>query len=201
MILQEFIKSIIEMRNVFFLIAICLLFQSCESEYSKLVKAETSKDEVYTDFFFDLKVGQTKKDFYAICWTLNDQKIISQGPGNNYAKYIINENRDGDTARIEMLFYGIFDNAEKMIGMDIKSSYLSYAPWNEDSHSNQLVESLKKKYILDYPGNDFIRINLENAYGDAWVKVDANRQILMYPLDQKNVAVKIEDLRFKNLKG
>lgn len=177
---------------IFFLI-------SCESEYNKLVRKEMSKGEVYEELFFDLKIGQSRKDFYAICWDLNAEKVISQGPGNNFAKYIIQQPTPKDTSKIEMLFYGIFDEEDVMIGMDMRMSFLSYAPWNENSHSTRLIEVLKEKYRQDYPGNDFLQIELEEGYGDAWVKVDGSRQIVMYPISQKDVVVKIEDLRYKAL--
>ena len=187
------------MRSLFFLVLLTSLFASCESDYSRLVKSEMATDKIYTELIFDLNIGQTKKEFYSTCWTLNSQKVISQGPGNNYARYIIEEEFENDSIKIEMLFYGIFDKEEKMIGMDMKMSHLSYAPWNEESHSDSVIEFLKTFYQRDYPGNGFIEIDLDVGYGDAWVKIDGNRQILMYPLSQKDVVVKIEDLRYKDL--
>ena len=160
-----------------------------------------STGQVYTDLFFDLEMGQTRKNFYDRCWDLNAQKMISQGPGNNYARYLIPVTDGKDTSNIEMLFYGIFDTQDIMRGMDMKFSYTSYAPWNEIRHSDQLLEALKEKYMKDYPGNEFIKIDLDLEYGEAVVKVDGNRQIVMYPLSQKDVAVKIEDLRYKDTSG
>lgn len=192
--LKEIIKSGL------FLIVFSILAISCESEYSRVVKEEAKKEIVYEDLFFGLKFGQTRKDFFALCWDMNEQKKISHGPGNNYAKFIIeSEERNKNQSKIEKLFYGIFDGSGIMRGMDMKFSYLAYAPWNEERHSDKLIEDLMQIYMNEYPGNPFIHIEMKDIYGDAKVKVDGNRQILIYPLNQKDVVVKIEDLRHKSI--
>ena len=71
------------------------------------------------------------------------------------------------------------------------------APWNEARHSDSLAVDLTKKYMSDYKGNPFITIDLEDVEYKAYVKIDGNRQILIYPKNTKDVAVKIEDLNYK----
>ena len=184
----------------FIFLLLCFAMVSCESEYSETVKRELQSGKVYEDLILGLKIGQTRKEFYDHCWELNKQKVISQGSGNKFAKQIIlldstAQNQD----KVEMLFYGIFDEEKIMHGMHMKFSYLKWAPWNKNYQSDVLVKKLLEKYIKEYPGNPFIEITVK---GDikAYAKVDGNREILVYPNTTKDVTVKIGDLRYK-LKG
>ena len=184
--------------QLFLLLAIGITFAACESDYSRTVKRELKTGVIHEDLILGLKMGQTQKEFYDHCWKLNKQKVISQGSGNKFAKQLIlldstAQNQD----KVEMLFYGIFDAEKVMRGMHTKFSYLKWAPWNEAYQSTVLVEKLQEKYIKEYPGNPFIEITIK---GDvkAYVKVDGNREILVYPNTTKDVTVKIRDLRYIN---
>ncbi|HMQ05948.1 MAG TPA: hypothetical protein PKC30_01550 [Saprospiraceae bacterium] len=180
------------------LYTIVITFSSCKSEYTKAVEAGLSSREVFDSLIFGMKIGQTKKDFYSICWDLNKQQLISEGPGNNYAKYTEPYDSTGEVIyRKEMLFYGIFDENDIMVGMDMIYNYLSWSPWLEHLQSGILVEDLKEHFTRNYPGNAFMKINIKDTHLAAYAKIDGSRQILIYPKDAKDVAVKIEDLRHK----
>ena len=153
---------------------------------------------VHDSLIFGMHIGQTQKDFYSICWDLNKEQLISQGTGNRYAKYyVVPDSTEDPTMKMEMLFYGIFDSEKVMHGMDMKYSFTAWAPWNEDLQSDALTEYLKMKYSESYPGNDFFEVMIEKLNAVTNVKVDGNRQILIYPINAKDVSVKIEDLRYK----
>ena len=171
---------------------------SCDSEYERMVKSELDSDVVNEDLIFGLKMGQSQKEFFSTCWDLNKQKVISQGPKNQYVRYVLPPVEIPDeTEKVEMLFYGIFDEDLVMRGLRQRLSYLGWSLWNEDYHSDRLMEKLKGYYIQKYGGNDFIEIDEGLDEVTTYVKVDGNRQILMYPVDNKDVIVKIEDLRYK----
>jgi len=186
------------LMNQFYLlitgIFICSLL-ACESEYTSMVKAEMASGEIHEDLLFGMKVGQTKKEFFDTCWKLNKEKKISQGTGNQYAKfYTTLDSTASIPQNVEILFYGIFDSLEVMQGMDMKVSYVAWAPWNKKYHSPVLVENLQDYYLEMYGGNPFIEIDI-NEEVKAYAKVDGNRQLLIYPMDNKEVRVKWEDLR------
>lgn len=171
---------------------------SCKSDYTKAVNQGLRSGIINDSLIFGMKMGQTKKDFYAICWDLNKQKLISEGPGNLSARYIEPEDSTKDlTMRKEMLFYGIFDDNDTMRGMDMTFNYIAWSPWTRKFFADSLMEDLKQHYITDYPGNDFVQIELDLPKYKAFAKVDGNRQILMYPKSDREVIVKIEDLRYK----
>lgn len=173
---------------------ICL---SCKSEYEKYVTTELSKNINNDSLIFGMRMGQTQKDFFDICWELNRQHLIHQGSGQN-AKYIEELDSSMDqTLKKEMLFYGIFDKQKIMRGMDMTFSYSAWSPWMKSRHADTLLEDLRVKFLKEYPGNKFIEMEIDNPKIKALVKIDGNRQILMFPKNDKDVAVKIEDLNFK----
>ena len=183
-------------RLILFIIS-CMLFVACESEYSRTVKKELASGVVHEDLILGMKVGQTQKDFYTQCWELNKQKLVSQGSGNQFAKQIMQLDSTAENAKnVEMLFYGIFDDQKIMRGMHMKFSYLAWSPWNEDYQSDVLIKELQEKYMRQYAGNPFIEITITDDT-KAFTKIDGNREILMYPTTDKDVTVKMQDLRYK----
>ncbi|WP_367388116.1 hypothetical protein [Lewinella sp. LCG006] len=180
-----------------FFVVLCLA--SCKSEYQQYVDQEMASGIKHDSLIFGMRMGQTRKDFFTICWDLNKQKIISQGAGAN-ARFITDRDSIGAEANPlskEMLFYGIFDENDVMRGMRMTYSFLAWSPWNEEMQSDRLLEVLRKALLTDYPGNDFIELKIKESEYPALVKIDGNRQILMYPKNDKDVVVKIEDLEYK----
>ena len=84
-----------------------------------------------------------------------------------------------------------------MRGMEMTYSFIAWAPWNENKQSDSLLVHLRDIYLQDYPGNEFIEIDIDAIDAPAFVKIDGNRQILMYPKNHKDVMVRIEDLHYK----
>lgn len=186
--------------KLFLFLAIGITFVACESEYSKTVKRELQTGVVHEDLILGLKLDQTQKEFYDQCWKLNKQQLVSHGPDNNFAKQtMLLDSTAQQPKKVEMLFYGIFDKEMVMHGMHMKFTYLKWAPWNEDYQSAVLVKELKEKYIKQYKGNPFIEISIKEDV-KAYVKVDGNREILLYANSAKDVTAKIIDLRYK-MKG
>lgn len=175
------------------------LLGSCTSEYDSYVQREMASGLRQDSLIFDMRMGQTKKDFFATCWDLNSQGIIAQGTGNTTARYYTDLDSAGqrtlDTKN--MLFYGIFDEEDVMRGMDMSYSYSAWAPWNEDKSADSLLQHLRLEYEMGYPGNEFIEVNYKVLDAPVLVKIDGNRQILMYVKSNKDVVVKIEDLEYK----
>ncbi len=171
----------------------------CKSEYQQYVDKELASGLTQDSLIFGMRIGQDKKEFFTTCWELNKQKLISQGTGNTTARYITGRDSSGNKTpqSKDMLFYGIFDENDIMQGMEITYSYLNWAPWNPSRQSDSLLLHLREEYLRGYPGNGFIEIDIESLDDPALVKIDGNRQILMYPKNAKDVVVKIEDLHYK----
>lgn len=188
------------MRKIFwiFIVFASLLFYGCKSEYTKAVEDGLASGVINDSLIFGMRMGQTKEDFFRICWDLNKAKLISEGPGNLSAKYLEPYDSTRDMSlRKQMFFYGIFDQKDSMRGMDMTYNYTAWAPWNAKCSSDSLAHELKATYLKAYPGNDYIEIDLGLDKYKAYAKVDGNRQILLYPKSAMEVVVKIEDLRYK----
>lgn len=182
--------------NVLLIFSALLLF-ACGSDYDKLVKRELATDVRYDDIFYNLKLGQSRQEFYDTCWEYNKRKVFTHGPSNNSVQVVL---KSPDTTKasekIRMLFYGKFSADKKMIGMNIEFSFLAWSPWNRDLSAEKLLPRVQDTLMKWYPGNDFIKVK------DLLVKVDGNRQIRLKKGSSKDVKVVIEDLehKFSNLK-
>lgn len=189
------IKSILFLSIIGFSLA-CEI----ESEYSKLLKNELKSGKLYEDLVLGMKMGQTKDDFYKICADLNKKKLITSGSRNLYPEYILYPKETVEKGKkIRMSFMGIFNNDRIMKGMDIRFNYYTWIDWKKEFHSDHLIKEIKDTLLLWYPGNNFIEIDLklDSKNNFAYVKVDGNRQITMYKIDARDVAVKIEDVSEK----
>lgn len=177
---------------------LAVLLTACKSEYTKMVEAGLASGQAVDTLIFDMPIGLAKKEFYATCWELNRQRLISQGSGNSMAKYahkIVNS--EGDSSLVYMLFYGIFDKDDKMRGMDMEYKYSAWSPWIEWAQPDFLTTDLVAFYEHHYPGNSFINIPMPEPVGEAYVKIDGAREILIYPSGDQEVVVKIQDLKYK----
>ncbi len=175
------------------------IMQSCKkSEYAELVSRELDKNIVNDSLFFGLRLGESQQQFYDICWQLNKDKVIRQGPKNDFVMYKLpTSEQDSVKNKITLLFYGIFNNQKIMTGLDMKFYYDAWALWNKSLHAEQLIPVVQDSLMAWYPGNEFIPVTLKKSNKQVYVKVDGNRQILIEaPTDTREVDVRIDDLRF-----
>jgi len=190
------------LNKIIFCLLVLTPFLACEieSEYSKLLKKELKSGKSFNDLVLGLKIGQTKDDFFEICAELNKKKLITSGARNLYPEYILYPKDSVENGKkIRMSFMGIFDNNRIMKGMDIRFNYYSWIAWREEYNSDNLINEIKDTLQLWYPGNNFIEIDLklDSKNNLAYVKIDGNRQITMYKIDGRDVAVIIEDVSEK----
>ena len=192
----NFLKLIISINN-FLYILVFFLFLSCqkESNYSKVLKRELESGKVYNDLIFDLKIGQTKDDYFNICYELNKKKLITSGGRELSPEYIMYPKKENkNSKKIKMSFFGIFDKNNIIKGLDLRFNYYTWSPWNKELHSNYLIEEIKDTLLLWFPGNNFFKLNLKKEKEFAYIKIDGNRRIRIYKVDAKDVAAKIEDI-------
>ncbi len=185
-------------HKLIFLTIFCsaMMFISCESEYSALVKKELASGQTNNELLFGLEIGDTRNDFFETCWKLNKDGKMTHGPENKYAKFMTNLDTMAEKSQeVEMLFYAMFDSLGNIRGMDKKFRYPSWAPWNTDYSAEVLANNLTGYYMKQYGGNPFLEVEPDGIEHKIYVKVDGNRQIKIYPISEQDVAVKIEDLR------
>jgi len=171
------------------IIIIISLFSCRGSEYQELVKSELASGIRYDSIMFGIYFGDTRKDFYANCWKLNKQGVISHGPKNMNVQYTMKNEGGSDIA---MLFYPAFDEDDRIRKMEVEYSYVAWAPWNEQYQADALLPVVQDTLMSWYPGNEFMELSVEEE--TYWVKVDGNRRINMKTNGKELVLVKVVDM-------
>jgi hypothetical protein len=161
-----------------------------------MVKAEMKSGVINDSLFLGLKLGQSKAEFFSTCWKLNQQQIVTHGEDMFVHYQLPEQDKKNRTGDMNMLFYGIFEN-QTMTGMKLRFDYDTWSLWNKATHPDKLVHAVKDTLKAWYPGNDFIKVDLDPKDKELWVKVDGNRRITIKPLDdQRTVKAQIDDLRY-----
>jgi len=172
----------------------------CTSEYEKKVKEGLALKEDHPELIFDIEMGQTQKDFFGKCWELNKKGLVAQGPSNQYVRHVLDQNSPlyQPDKNMELLFYGLFDEANIIRGMRFRISYLGWGPWIEDMQSQYLMRSVKTMMMELYGGNPFFELNEKVNDHPIAVKIDGSRQITVFVFDNRFVHAIIEDLNYKS---
>jgi hypothetical protein len=180
--------------RIAFLLLIFIGLNSCQSQYDQTVKKEMASGRSIETLKFNLAFGDTKKEFFAKCWELNKKGLIKQGPKNQYVAY---ELKKKGAPSITHLFYGIFNEEQKMVGLDMEFSYDGWSPWTPLLQSDKLLFVAMDTLKNWYPGNDFFLLKNKKLKTNTYVKIDGNRQIIIHTQGDKDVKVTLEDLREK----
>ena len=192
-------QNFLNLNRIFFTIIIFSLIVSCQrkSEYSTILTRELEKKNEFNDLIFDMKIGQSRQDYFDICYQLNKQKKIISGERSLNPELIL-KSKNGSTkgSNIKMSFNGIFNEKKTMRGFEMRFYFTGWSNWNKDLSSENLLFQLKDTLRKWFPGNDFFKVNFENNLS-AEVKIDGNRRILAYKVNSKDVAVRIEDMSGK----
>lgn len=188
MINWKFIKLF---GSVFFL---ALVLGACfQSDYTKLVKAELGKGVRFDSLLFEINFGTTRQEFFGRCFDLNKQHLITQGPSGGTVQYLFTDSLVHDsTVNMSMLFIPAYDEADKIIEMNLEFSYPGWAPWNRNLQADVLKQKVLGILMRWYGGNEFVDAKINKT--DIPVKVDGNRRMIVYIKDPRNVVVKIQDL-------
>lgn len=177
------------------LIALIIAILSCQpkSEYHKLVEKELASGIRNDSIFFGLYLGMSSKDFYTHCWELNKQGLIRQGASNTSVYYQI----DDFKYSAGMDFYPQFFEGN-IAQMPVIFSYHGWAPWNKHLSVDSLMPEVLG-LMEEWHGPGFIEIQNPNPNPllqnpNAFVKVNGNRRISVYALDDARVRVDYVDL-------
>ena len=189
----NFMKKLI--KSFSFIILLLFLMIGCNSNsYEKTIKKELARGIKIDSMPFGLKLGNSKKDFYDRCWELNKSGVVTQGPGNAYARHYM-EPKEEKGKRIDMLFFGIFDKYDKMTGMKMEFSYTGWSPWAKDYQAEILKEAIEDTLMKWFPGNDFKDVDIEIDDVFASYKIEANLKFKLFKIDDRQIGVRIEQIK------
>lgn len=181
--------------NKSILVCLALLLFSCESDYQKMESKALESGEIHNDLFLGLELGMDKKSFYEVCWDLNKEGILSNGPTELSVEYNV-DMPSGKPAK--MRFYPKFKD-EKIYLMPVEFNYESWALWNEELSVDKLTADVVALFEKWY-GAGFIEVANEDRSQIAFIKMDGNRRIRVFKKSVSSVRAEIVDLPIqKNL--
>lgn len=173
---------------------VMILFGACtQSDYTKMVKKELSREVRMDSVIFDIKLGDTRNEFYGKCFDLNKAKLVTQGPGGSAVQYLFTDSIfNPKPTPMRILFTPSFDDKDVMKQISLEFSYVAWSPWNKEYQSSELINQVKDMMILWYKGNPFVLAKVNKQ--EIPVKVDGNRRMMVYVKDERNVVVEIQDI-------
>jgi len=169
----------------------------CKSDYTKYVERELAKEGREDSLLLGMYIGEKNTDFFEKCLQLNLAGKVTNGSGNRAVYKEEMDTTKDMTFQKELRFYGTFDVKNTMIGMEMEYLYANWAPWNKQLYADSLVLKLIPELEQRYGGNKFMEFDIHGDSVKSYVKIDKNRQILMYKLNVREVKVKITDLTAK----
>jgi hypothetical protein len=128
-----------------------------------------------------------QRDFYGHCWQLNREGLIRQGSGNTTVLYEMSELKEP----ANMNFYPNFYES-KIWEMPVKFTYEAWAPWNKPLSSDSLLLDVLTLF-KEWYGPDFLEIK-HQKWGSAYVKLDGNRRISLFKIDEQSVMAIFTDM-------
>ena len=148
-----------------------------------------SSGEIHNDLFLGLELGMDKKAFYEVCWKLNKEGILSNGPTELSVEYNV-EMPSGKATK--MRFYPKFEE-DKIYLMPVEFYYDNWALWNEELSAEKLRADVVALFEEWY-GKGFIEITNEDQSLIAFVKMDGNRRVRIFKKSISSVRAEIVDL-------
>ncbi|MEQ9437403.1 MAG: hypothetical protein RIG62_00090 [Cyclobacteriaceae bacterium] len=158
-----------------------------ESEYQKVVDEELAKGIRQDSLFLGLALGMSKKEFFAHCWQLNKQGVVTDGKGNTAVQYTLDHFKNPTFMNFYPAFY-----EDNIYEMPVEFQYQGWAPWNDHLSSEHLQEEVVK-LLKEWYGGDFMELTHPDGY-PFLVKVDGNRRIVVHQYNDHIVKAVFTDL-------
>ncbi|MDA0313729.1 MAG: hypothetical protein O3A40_00285 [Bacteroidetes bacterium] len=166
------------MTNRWYLLLVSLILitqPSCKSDYQKMEEQELSSGKTVKELFFGVELGMSQKQFFEICWTLNKEGVLTNGPTELSVEHslVFPSGTPG-----KMRFYPQFE-ADKIYLMPLEFTYDGWSHWNKEL----ALEVLKADVIQlfeNWYGEGFIEVINEDKSQIAFVKMDGSRRIRVF---------------------
>jgi hypothetical protein len=81
--------------------------------------------------------------------------------------------------------------------MDMRYHFSAWGSFDKKYNSMAMMDTLERIIMTTRGGNPFREVDLGLKKYKSIVKIDGQRQIIMYPKNDKDVVVRIEDLKYK----
>ena len=163
------------------------------SDYETMLSRETAREDTIRTLFFNYELGMPRQAFYDSSRALNLRGLVTNGPNNRYVQYKL---PDKFPHKATMLYYPDFGE-DQVTQMRIRFSYDAWAPWNRHLWADSLIFEVRKLMEKWYGEGFLIQdVNIPMVGpSHEFVKIEANRQITIQRDSDREVLVKITDLR------
>jgi hypothetical protein len=150
-------------------------------KYEHRLEKELASGVRYDSLFMGISFGMTEDEFFDHCWKLNKENLVKQGTSNMSVEY---ETKEELKHPATMNFYPVFGDG-KIVEMPVRFIYNGWAPWNKELSANKLALDVKLWYERIY-GKGFITVT-HPMKGEAYTKIDGNRRITIYIVNDLHV--------------
>lgn len=178
---KKFISTISALL-IIFLITNC----SQEPDYESMIQEGLKSGIENNELFLNYELGMTRDDFFKISWQMNKEEKIS-------GLVKIDYEFDQLKSRALMRFYPDFID-DRISKMPVDVNYHGWAPWNHDLSSDSLVVDLVEYYEKNQ-NTTFNNVYVPELEKYAYVSVEGNRAITIYPLTAMVARLEFTDLK------
>lgn len=170
------------------ILVIVILLTNCtqEQDFDTMVHQGIRSGVENNELFLNYELGMTRDDFINISWKHNKEKKIT-------GLVKIDYELEGLKNRAFMQFYPDFkDNRISKMPVDVH--YAAWAPWNNQFSSDSLVVDLVEFYEEKFQ-TAFNYVYVPYIDKNAYVSVEGNRAITIYPSTEMVARVDFLDLK------
>lgn len=185
-------------RQLIIFIALAVILGACRQDvsYATLVSRELARDAQADSLWLGLRFNMTMEEFFIYCFNQNQKGEFFQNSGSSEVIYTF---KGEFKAPVDYVFFPAGGNAsiQQLEGTMV---YQSWAPFTKEFTAEHLQEEVIRYLEAQYGGRPFLAIDHpEGFWPQAFVKVDANRKILLYrSFDDRKLHVVFENLRSKS---
>ncbi len=180
------------MRFAVLIICMILGILACKSDYQTWVADELARGERRDDLFLNLRLGMPKKAFLDTCWQLNRRGEIRHGLEHLTVCHSL-----GSKMRQPALlnFYPNFSEKGQISEVPILFTFENWSPWRAELKTDSLRAEAMRFFKTAWGGADFRKMEFKES-GPAWVKIDGNRQVVVFEKykDPEKVRALVSDL-------
>ncbi len=164
-------------------------WQACEqqSPYARWVAQARASGQRHDSLFLGIYLGMPEKAFYDHCLQLNRDSIVTDGL-NMTVEYPLPDLEPQAT----MLFFPKFE-AGRIVELSATIGYNGWAPWNRHLWADSLLPKVVR-ILEQWYDTGFRQMEVPQCPAPCWVRIDGNRQILVYADGEQYVRVIFSDL-------
>jgi len=167
---------------------VVFLISNCtqEPDYDSMIQEGLNSGIENNELFLQYELGMTRDDFFAVSWEMNKEEKIS-------GLVKIDYELTGLKSRAMMRFYPDFID-DRISKMPVDVHYLGWSPWNHELSSDSLVVDLVDYYEAN-ENTSFKNVYVPDLDKYAYVSVEGNKLIRIYPLTEMVARLEIADLK------